>query len=183
MEPRTSQTTVPEPKGGAHHTRLWVTIGVLLLVVAALTAWIVVDQTRSEDAAVPEDIEQLINDYLRAYQDQDEAAIRSLSKPSFTVDMNVYAWAAGTLTRVDRVESDIEQLFENWYPIDPTVELLGPMSMEGDADGPWFVAVGERWLDVGGWGESGMSIYVVVEEKGELLVAGRMFAGESIRER
>ena len=161
-------------------TGLWITIAVLAVALLALGAWVVVDWTSTSSSEVPDDIEALIDDYLAAWEAQDEAAMRALVTTDFVVNEYYYQASIDRTFLTSTITDDLEGVVNVGFSPNRmwTTEQVGEPIIVGE--GPWFVAIGENWiLDTSR--ADGMAHYVIVEENGELKIANHYWAGEEYR--
>ncbi len=160
-------------------------VGLLLAaVVIGLGACSASDQTTQ--AQVPAEVEQLIDDYLAAWEGRDEAAIRAVTADDFVLNEYTYqngglgiggeSIDAGTTVLWLHVDGyDVEQIISVSFVEEWQNELVGEPIITGN--GPWIVSVEENWTL---WEahSNGIATYVIVEEDGSLKIANHLWAGK-----
>ena len=168
----------PPPTPTGHSTGLWIAVAVLGLAVIALVVWVMVERGSGTDSAVPEDIEALIDDYLTAWEQQDEQAMRNLVTLDFVVNEYYYEDSIDRTFRTEVISDDLDGVLNVGFSPSRqwTTEQVGESVIAGD--GPWFVAVGENWI-LDTWRADGMAHYVIVRDGDELRIANHYWAGES----
>lgn len=155
----------------------WVaTVTVLFLALAALTAWVVYNQI--SDESVPAEIEQLLDDYLVAWENGDEVALRELATEDFVINEYIYLdHKVGNRRGAylsEHVDDDLDGVVLRGLPWGWQTEQVGSAIITGD--GPWFVSIGENWI----WESShldGTATYVIVDRDGALKIANHYWAG------
>ena len=168
----------PPPEPPRHSTALWVAVGVLVVAVIALAAWVIVERGSDADSAMPEDIEALIDDYLEAWEQRDEEAMRNIVTLDFVVNEYYYEGSIDRVFMTEVISDDLEGVLNVGFSPrrEWTTEQVGDPIIVGE--GPWFVAIGENWI-LETWRADGMAHYVIVEENGKLKIANHYWAGES----
>jgi hypothetical protein len=152
---------------------------VLAVVVIALGAWIIYD--RATTPTVPGNVEALIEDYLTAWENHDEQAIRAVVTNEYV--LNEYLYIAGTdLADPEKVKlsyhvaDDIDGVVRVGFTYDWQNELVGEPIVSGD--GPWLVSYQENWFEGGTSHLDGMATYVVVDDSGTLKIANHYWTGQ-----
>lgn len=150
----------------------------LILFAILLTVALVALATRAsndgEPAGPDEEIQQLLDDYLTAWETQDEAAVRSATTGNYV--LNEYAYTDDTLGfRLNyHVDDDIDGVVDEGFRYNWSNEHVGDPIVTGD--GPWFVSVEEHWEETG-YVYEGQANYTIVEEDGVLKIANHYWAG------
>ena len=157
--------------------RPWVaTVTVLFLVLAALAAWAVYNQISEE--SLPAEIEQLLDDYLVAWENGDEVALREVATEDFVINEYQYLdHQAGDRRGAylyEHVNDDLNGVALIGLAMEWQTEQVGSAIVTGD--GPWFVSVGENWTS-GGSHYAGTATYVIVDRGSGLRIASHYWAG------
>lgn len=150
----------------AQRTRIpiWLT-AVLAVVVVALGAWIVYDAVT--EPAPPSDVEAAIEDFLAAYADQDETAMRDAATNDFTLLYDVYGLDpqnSDQVTRIETISDDLDGVIGIGFKFGWDNEITGDSIATGEE--PWIVSQPEAWY-LGSRVYEGMATYVVVDEGGD----------------
>jgi hypothetical protein len=150
---------------------------VLTVMIVALGAWLAYDQATGTD--VPAEIDQLIDDYLQAWVDKDESAIRAATTDDFELTEYLYSIGADfqnpeRVKLMETVRDDVEGVIRVGFGYDWLNERAGQPIITGD--GPWFVSFVENWHDDDGH-SLGMANYVIVDDNGALRIANHYWAG------
>ena len=152
---------------------LRIAVVVLALCALGLGAVVIRDVVSGDDAAVPEEITQLLEEFETAYDTNDGDLFRSIiSEDYFLTDEFYqpgdrtpnYTVAGPDYVGVRGVET------YGWQ-----VERLGEPIVTGD--GPWFVAVGEKWTEPPFTDTVGTATYTNVTENGAMKIAKYYWAG------
>jgi hypothetical protein len=144
-------------------TPIWLTV-VLVVVVFALGAWIVYDAVT--EPSPPADVAAAIDDFLAAYADQDEEAMREVATEDFTRfgdDWGPDPQNPDRVIKVQTISGDLEDVIGLGFNFDWDNEITGDSTTTGE--GPWIVSQPEAWYMMDRVWE-GMATYVVVDEGG-----------------
>jgi hypothetical protein len=129
---------------------------------------------------MPVEIEQLLDDYLRAWEEKDEAAIRAATTNDFVITEYIYEESdvAGTtaVELYEHISDDIDGVVRQGFRYDWENEQVGQALVTGD--GPWVVSVEENWIYYNRHYD-GTANYVIVEEDGSLKIANHYWSGFS----
>lgn len=139
----------------------------LTIALIGLGAWVIIDRTSTPDTALSDDVAQVWDDYVDAWNDHDGDAFRQLTTDDYTFTSELgtntadsQAWAIDALGTYD------------WR-----VTPVGEPVMAGD--GPWFVSQVNRVQDnTMTEPVEGISVLTIVDDGGELLVASHTFFGD-----
>jgi len=150
-----------------------VVLGVVAMVLGGLALYLARD---GDDGAtsVPDDVQQLLDDYEAAVENNDVEAFRSLVTEDFRRP-EYYGDASGAPYRaVETVDNMASYLRAN---VGIEIEKVGdPVVVDGD--GTWYVAYPEQWVSLGtGTGYDYIYTYVVVDEDGTLKLDDAYWAG------
>jgi hypothetical protein len=148
---------------------LVIALVVLALAVVGLGTRVISDQATT---GVDEEIQQLLDDYLTAWEVRDEAAVRSATTEDFV--LKEYAYADSPFGVSYRVDDDINGLVNVGFGYVWTNEQVGDPIVTGE--GPWFVSVEEIWEGSARYLE-GQATYTIVEVDGVLKIAYHYWAG------
>jgi hypothetical protein len=150
-------------------------IVVALLAILGLTLGAILIATGDEDSGAsnaPDDVIQLVEDFERAFEEQDVELIQSIITEDFSATAQLYnpdtakpAFTAGLVS--SSLTSEINA--QTW-----NVERSGDRLVAGD--GPWVVAARETWSDRFNRDE-GTRIYIIVDEDGTPKIAGYYYVG------
>ena len=145
---------------------------VLAIALVSLTARAVYDQgSTSPD----EEIEQLLDDYLAAWEAQDEVAVRSATTADFVINEYIYTDDVAGFRLFDHINDDIDGLVSEGLRYPWSNELVGDDRIV-TGEGPWFVSVEENW-QLTGYLLEGQANYTIVEVDGVLKIANHYWAG------
>ena len=179
LESRPQATVVKQLVDQRRRPRKWM-VSVLALTVAliGLAAWMAYDRMNQE--SVPAEIEELLDGYLAAFNNQDEAAFLDAVTEDYLLNEFIYLkYTNGDRTGAylnERVEdADIDRITTVALQVEWQVEQVGEAIVAGD--GPWFVSVGEDWTYEESLQLRGMASYVVVEREGGLKIDNHSWAG------
>ena len=135
-----------------------------VLAVLALTLGIAVVATGDQDSGAtnaPDDVIQLVEDFERAFEEQDVELIQSIITEDFSATAQLYnpdtakpSFAVGLVSST--LTSEISA--QAW-----NVDRSGDRLVAGD--GPWVVAARETWSDRFNRDE-GTPLYIIVDEDG-----------------
>ena len=137
-----------------------------------------VASTTTTEPVVPAGIGKLIDDYLRAWEERDEAAVRAAVAQRFLI--NEYIYEKGRPATPDRVflkehiTDDVDGVVAVGFQYEWRNEQVGKAIFTGD--GPWFVSVEEHWIE-GAFRLEGMANYTIVDDDGVLKIANHYWAG------
>ncbi len=156
-------------------------IAVVLLVVALVGLGIraISDQGTS---LADEEIEQLFEDYLTAWETKDAAALRSVTTEDFVIneyiytDEYVYSDDVDEFRLIRHINDDVDGVVILGFLTNWSTEQLGDRIVTGD--GPWFVSVEEIWEEPP-YILEGQANYTIVEVDGTLKIANHYWAGLS----
>lgn len=178
VKPPIEEASMKQPGGSRSGSRLLqATIAVLGVVVIALGAWLVYDQTTQ--ASVPADVEQVFSDYLTAVEEEDDVAFRAIATGDFVFLEYTYTRGA------DR--QDLEKASFD-YTVTLDIEGFAAAVRRGGwqinhsgepiirGDGPWFVSVEESWVR-GSNHYDGVASYIIVDEGGSPKIANHYWTG------
>jgi hypothetical protein len=148
---------------------------VLAVAVIGLGGWLAFDRLTG---GMPADIGQVLDDYLRAWEEKDEAAIRAVTTEDFVLTEHIY-WefeedGIPLVVLHERVSDDIDGVVTTGFRYAWENEQVGRPVISGD--GPWTVSVEENWIQRTSH-YSGTATYVVVEEDGNLKIANHSWSG------
>jgi hypothetical protein len=170
-------------EGQRVRVRPWIiAVMVLGVAVVCLGAWVLYEQTTSSDTsgtAVTAEIDQLIDDYLRAWEEDDEAVIRAAVTQAFVINEYIYVQGR-SVTNPDRVfldehiTGDVDGVVAEGFQFEWRNEQVGEAIITGD--GPWFVSFEEHW-NLGSFAYEGMANYTIVDDGGVLKIANHYWAG------
>jgi hypothetical protein len=166
---RARPTEPPHPRSRT----LITAVAVLASVVLVLGAWVVYDQVT--EPAMPGDVQQVIDDYLRAWEERDEAAIRATTD-DFVINEYIYREDAdtGEIALYEHIVDDIDGVVMRGFNYTWENAQYGQPLVVGD--GPWVVTVEENWVYTMQHYD-GLAHYIVVDEEGTLKVANHYWAG------
>lgn len=164
----------------------WIAAVLAVALIGAL-AWAVYEPP--SETAVAGEIDDLIDDYLAAWESFDADAFRSLTTRGMVVEEYYYEdgydleYPQNARTTM-HIEDSREGVIEFGFTQDHTWtnERVGEVIIAGDS--PWFVSQRENWTIHEDWGTEefeGMALYVVVSEDGELLIANHFWAGTPVQ--
>ncbi len=149
-------------------------IAAILLAVALVglgTRVINDQQTSSPD----DEIQQLLDNYLTAWETRDEAAVRLATTGNYVI--NEYAYtddSIGGFRLNYHVDDDIDGVVNEGFGYHWSNEQVGDSIVTGE--GPWFVSVEEIWEETG-YIYEGQANYTIVEVDGVLKIANHYWAG------
>ena len=167
-----------KPAETASGRRPWITAVVVLgVALVALAGWAIYDQVSGD--SVPDDIQQLLDEYQAAWADKDEAALRATLTDSFVMNQFIYIdFRAGNRQGAylhDRRENiDVDRITRTGFQSDYRIDQVGSATITGE--NPWILYVGENWTWLGTqW--VGDATYVFVEQDGQLKIDNHYWAG------
>lgn len=149
---------------------------VLAVAVMALGAWVIFNASSRSD--VPEGIEELLDNYLRAWEEKDESAIRQATTEDFVINEYIYTArevdVGQEVSLFEHITDDIDGVVSVGMSFDWENEHLSDLLTTGE--GPWVVSVEEHWT----WATSkyeGTANYLIVDDGGTLKIANHYWAG------
>ena len=153
---------------------LIVAVVVLSVAVLVLIAWIGWGDSTSADAAVPTEIEQLIEDYDAAFgkgtDGYDPVAMREIVSEDFALRTSYYRQFGDVLAADSDVRPlDTMSLSSGWQRVE-----AGDLMVFGD--GPWVVARIDRWSDAMS-AENGIGVWVIYDDEGTLKIKDKHWIG------
>jgi hypothetical protein len=132
-----------------------------------------------QETTIPdEEIEQLLDNYLTAYETQDEAAVRSATTEHYVINQYAYFDDAAGFRLNYTVNDDIDGVVSEGFGYDWSNEQVGDRIVTGE--GPWFVSVEEIWEE-GVYTYTGQANYTIIEVDGQLKIANHYWAGLTVR--
>ena len=162
----TERTTLPE----RHSRSLITTIVVLVIALLALGAWVVYDAASEPEAATPEALQTLLDDYMAAWNAHDADAFMALTTEDFTM---VDGAEVKLRTNMASLLRGVAQL------VNFRVTRLGEPGIVGS--GPYYVADQEQVQKESAGGvlasERGVSLLTIVETEAGLRVAEHVWIG------
>ncbi len=170
----TSLTERPTEAGGLKQDVrgrrfLLLALVVLAVAVVGLGTRVISDQATT---GVDEEIQQLLDNYLTAWEVRDEAAVRSATTEDFV--LKEYAYANSPFRVSYTVNDDINGVVRTGFDHVWTNEQVGDPIVTGE--GPWFVSVEETWKWSAAYLE-GQATYTIIEVDGVLKIANHYWAG------
>jgi hypothetical protein len=152
---------------------LLIVVVVLALVVAGLVVWVIYDAaTEPDTGATASEIEQVMEDYRTAWDEQDPEAFGVLATDDVILHEYIY-----------RAVDDGYTAQNFSFSGDRAASLVGSgwQIEHGDeaivvGEGPWFVTVAETWVNEDTTND-GTANYVLVEQDGTLKVANAYWVG------
>ena len=168
------QVDAGDPEPAVNRNRfLTIAAMVLALALVGLSAWVVYDMTTAPETAVTAEIEELLDDYIAAWNSYDGEAFLELLTDDYVLDM-VGASAAAT-----QPASDASELVNSLDAFEWSVAVIGERIMAGD--GPWYVSEVEHFAgpDYGPAGADGVSTLTIVDDGGTLKVARHAYVGNN----
>ena len=152
-------------------------VGVVALVVGGVLIYNAVSDDDSA-SAIPDDVQQVIDDYIDAAVGQDRAAWEATITDDFFYRRYIYTPAdqqfSDYWSKTEDSAGGIRHRIEFYNQA--TYEQLGDTLATGD--GPWFVTMGQRWVDEdAGIAWNGNATYVVVERDGAMRIASETYTG------
>ena len=162
-EGRGVRTEGPE-RGNRTLTAIVIALTVALV---GLGTWVIIDRTSTPDTALSDDVAQVWDDYLDAWNTYDGDAFLQVTTDDFT-----FVTETGTNT------ADSQAIYINGLDAyDWQATPIGERVMAGD--GPWFVSQVNRVQDnTMTEPVEGISVLTIVDDGGELLVANHTFFGD-----
>ncbi len=162
-------TTTPTPTGHPAKGNRTLKAIVIALTVAlvGLGAWVIIDRTSTPDTALSDDVAQVWDDYMDAWNNYDGDAYLELTTDDYT-----FVTETGTNTAASQA-SYIDRLGAYDWQVTP----VGEPTMAGD--GPWFVSQ-VNLVDDNTMTEpvEGISVLTIVDDGGVLRVANHTFFGD-----
>ena len=147
-------------------------IAALILGVVALGLFAVVayDLVSEDEAAVPPDVQQVLDDYIAAWETQDVDAFRAVVADDFYLTEEYFAADGERWV----IEGDADMAARGIAKYDYTVEHVGTPIVTGD--GPWFVSMSENWIE-GLLRSEGTASYAIIDDDGTLRISEHYWAG------
>jgi hypothetical protein len=142
-------------------------VAVLAIALVSLGAWTAYDQI-SDSSTVPVEITELIDEYVSAWEARDEAAFRGMVTPDFLLTEYIYEIEDGETSLYNHVSDDIDNAVRVNFLFEWEIEQLVEPSITGD--GPWFVSVGQKWVQ-NNWHQDGMSTFSIVNDGGTMKIS------------
>lgn len=160
-------------------SRLLVALVVALVVIAGgLGGWVLYDQTRETATALSDEIAQVLDDYLRAFEERDEAALTEVVTEDYLLTQHVYETGPDGLVLEDTYSQALTHVLGLSFLFEWEVEHLGEALVVGE--NPWMVSVEENWVTPKGFlvdHRDGVASYVIVDEGGTLKIADHYWTG------
>ena len=151
---------------------LVITVIVMAVALVGLGTWVIYDQATT---GVDGEIQQVLDDYLAAWEARDEAAVRSVTTEDFVINEYLYHDDRIRGFGLSGIESgDIDDVVNLGFDTAWTNEHVGDPIVTGE--GPWFVSVEENWEGTAAR-EEGQANYTIVEVDGVLKIANHYWAG------
>lgn len=159
-------TTEPLPERDDHLRsrimRLRLLAAALAVLALGLGAALAVAATGDDaESTLPDDVAQVVDDFARAFEEQDDELMASIITDDFEATIDFYnpgttepAFTYG-VTEQGLLRETRTQAWEH--------ERFGDLLVAGD--GPWVVAAHESWSDVSNR-EDGVRVFVIVEQDG-----------------
>lgn len=140
---------------------------VLAIALVGLGAWTVYYQI-ADTPDVPAEITELVDEYVAAWEARDEAAVRGMVTADFLLTEYIYEVEGGETSLYNHVIDDIDNLVRVGFLFEWEIEQLGDPTITGD--GPWFVSVGQKWVQ-NNWHQDGMSTFAIVNDGGTMKIS------------
>lgn len=151
---------------------LVIAVVVLALTSIGLGTRVIFDQATT---GLDDEIEQLLDDYLTAWEARDEPAIRAATTENFVLNEYAYTDDPTFGFRQSYVVNDnIDGVVSEGFGYNFTVEHVGDPIVTGE--GPWFVSVEEIWEESNSHYE-GQANYTIIEVDGVFKIANHYWAG------
>jgi hypothetical protein len=138
----------------------------LTVALVGLGAWVIIDRTSTSDTALSDDVAQVWDDYMDAWNNYDGDAYLELTTDDYT-----FVTETGTNTAAAQA-AFINRLGTYDWQVTP----VGEPAMAGD--GPWFVSQVNRIEDNRSGSVEGISVLTIVDDGGVLRVANHTFFGD-----
>lgn len=163
----TTSTEAPAGHPDKRNRTLTAIVIVLTVALVGLGAWVIIDRASTPDTALSDDVAQVWDDYLDAWNDYDGDAFLDVTTDDFTF-----------VTEDATTTADNQAIYINRLgAYDWQVTPVGERVMAGD--GPWFVSQVNR-VEQSNWSEpvEGISVLTIVDDGGVLRVANHTFFGD-----
>lgn len=160
-------TTVRAPAERPSRRMLLGVVAVLTTIVVGLGAWLIAERTTSDDSPVSNEIQQLLDDYHRAWNSWDGDAYLELVTEDGSFVM------PGRTTTPEQQAMIIEGLERfDWH-----VETVGEPIVAGD--GPWYVTQAHHLTGTAypEDGHQGISTFTIVDDNGTLRISQHLYTG------
>jgi hypothetical protein len=163
----------------------WIGGVVVLLLLASLGACVSSDSTKASETAVSDEIDQIFDDYIAAFNDYDVDAVRAMSTDrymSYWTAWDPHLTVSTPADRLRNLKGVLEEVELYYPPIEVQWERLGDPIMTGD--GPWLVSqVIRRMSNEPQYpnGIEGISTLTIVDEAGTLKVARNVFVAFEVK--
>lgn len=129
-----------------------------------------IDTTSGNQSAPPDDVAEVLDDYIAAWENQDVDGFRAVVTDDYALNEEILELDGPRHPLV----ADVDYAADGVEGTDYEVEFFGDMIVTGE--GPWFVAVGETWIDRFNRLD-GTANYVIVDEAGTLKISDHYWAG------
>jgi hypothetical protein len=139
----------------------------LTVALVGLGAWVIIDRSSTPDTALSDDVAQVWDDYVDAWNDYDGDAFLEVTTSDYTfVTEQGSNTAAAQASFIDRGGT------YDWH-----ATPIGERVMAGD--GPWYVSQVNR-VEQSTWPEpvEGISVLTIVDDGGVLRVSNHTFFGD-----
>lgn len=161
------------------------TVVVLAVALLGVGAWVIYDlatvsDTANSDTAIPAEVEQVLNDYNSAWEQNDANAFRTLVTDDYILSLSFYVEDGMSETYADRFsQSASDAARDVEFGREWRIEQFGEPIATGD--GPWFITVGQNWVGLENgqdiFLDDGTASYAIVEVDGTLKVANHTWVG------
>jgi hypothetical protein len=147
------------------------------------------DLVSEDEAAVPPDVQQVLDDYIAAWETQDVDAFRAVVADDYYVTEEYFAAdgdrSGNSIPPATRprapgrwvIEGDADSAARGVANYDYTVEQGTPIVT---GDGPWFVSMSESWIE-GFSRYDGTASYAIIDDDGTLRISEHYFAALRVR--
>lgn len=152
--------------------RLTLVLAGLALVLGACSS----DSAGSEDAAISAELQQVLDDYIVAWEQHDVEAFQAIVTEDFVLTESFYAQPGDSVVQdsFDLAAPSTAREIEFGYDFE--VEHFGKPIATGDR--PWFISVGETWTAANEeYIADGVASYTIVDVDGTLKVASHYWVG------
>ncbi len=166
-------TEVESFKQATSRKRLLMIAAIVLAV--ALAALAIRTTDKQETTSRGDEIEQLLDDYLTAWETQDEAALRSATTDGYVLNEYAYTFEDVAGFRLNyHVNDNVVGVINEGFGYNWSTEHVGDSMVTGE--GPWFVSIEETWQERS-YIYEGQANYTIVEVDGVLRIANHYWAG------
>lgn len=172
----TERTDHPEI-GATTRDRPWgiivAVVAVVCLVVGGVAGWFA--RGGDEGAAeMPDEVEQLLDEYVRTWEEQDYETFRTLVTDDFLIRTEFHNALGEGFFVEGPWEEGAGSAVAGIFARANDIEWQSDAAVVGD--GPWFVYVVDSWI--GDFTrDDGVSAFTIVDRDGRLMVAGHTFVG------